>query len=56
MKNFCDGGRRRVLEKRHGLKISTSGHMKAKCPVCKLIVGVRRVFGVLEFVRHPATP
>jgi hypothetical protein len=28
--------------------------MKATCPVCKIIVNVRRVFGELEFSRHSA--
>jgi hypothetical protein len=52
--NPCDGSRQRVLDKRHRLKTSVSGHMKATCPVCKIIVNVRRVFGVVEFSRHSA--
>jgi hypothetical protein len=56
MNNPCNGSRQRVLAKRHCLNTSTSGHMKAKCPVCRAIVGVRRVFGVLEFSRHSSKP
>lgn len=52
MKNLCDGSRRRVLNGRHQLKSSPSGHMNAKCPVCKRKVSVKRVMGILEFTRH----
>lgn len=52
--NVCDGSRRPVLGKRHDLRTLASGHNKATCPVCKSVVEVRRVFGVLEFARHEA--
>jgi hypothetical protein len=54
MYNLCDGSRRPVRGKRHKLKTSASGHMKATCPVCKRNVTVTRVLGVIEFPRHQA--
>ena len=52
MNQICDGSRRPVVAKRHETKVLEDGHTKAKCPVCKRTVPVRRVMGVLEFARH----
>ena len=52
MKDICDGSRRPVRGERHHLKTSASGHMKARCPVCKRTLAVTRVLGLIEFPRH----
>ena len=52
MKEVCDGSRRPVRGERHKLKTNRSGHMHAVCPVCKRVVPVKRMFGVIEFTRH----
>ena len=52
VENLCDGSRRPVLGERHYLETSASGHMRARCPVCKARMVVRRVMGVIEFPRH----
>jgi hypothetical protein len=52
MNKLCDGSRRPVRGERHQLKTSTTGHMKACCPVCKRRLTVARVMGVVEFPRH----
>jgi len=54
MNKICDGSRRPVRGARHQLKTSSSGHMKAVCPVCKRKLSVKRVLAVVEFPRHPA--
>jgi hypothetical protein len=55
MEKLCDGSRRPVRGERHQLETSTSGHMKASCPVCKRRLFVTRVMGVVEFPRHEST-
>jgi hypothetical protein len=52
MKQLCAGSRRPVRGTRHRLKVSSTGHMEATCPVCKRRLKVRRVLGVVEFPRH----
>ena len=52
VKTLCDGSRRPVRGERHHLVTSASGHMKARCPVCKRVMTVSRVLGTVEFPRH----
>jgi hypothetical protein len=52
VKILCDGSRRPVRGARHQLKTSATGHMKARCPVCKRVMTVSRVLGIVEFPRH----
>jgi hypothetical protein len=54
VKTLCDGSRRPVRGARHHLKTSPSGHMKARCPVCRRVLVVSRVLGIVEFPRHEA--
>jgi hypothetical protein len=54
MKEVCDGSRRPVRGERHKLKTDSSGHMHATCPVCKRVVPVKKMYGVIEFTRHEA--
>lgn len=52
MNTLCEGSRRPVRGKRHQLKSSASGHLKAVCPVCKRRLRVKRIMGAIEFPRH----
>ena len=54
MKQLCDGSRRPVRGKRHGLQSTSSRHAQATCPVCQQELRVVSIMGVVEFPRHEA--